>query len=116
MGVCAGNDTVSNSAQLGEHPARMGEDSARPGEDPARPGEDSARPGEDPARPGEDPARMGEDSARPGEHPARIRWKSLSIAGRMSQQCGVLSHRLQTIEPVNEGKRATIKDRYTRLR
>ena len=102
MGVCAGNDTVSNSAQLGEHPARMGEDSARPGEDPARPGEDSARPGEDPAR--------------PGEHPARIRWKSLSIAGRMSQQCGVLSHRLQTIEPVNEGKRATIKDRYTRLR
>ena len=109
MGVCAGNDTVSNSAQLGEHPARMGEDSARPGED-------SARPGEDPARPGEDPARMGEDSARPGEHPARIRWKSLSIAGRMSQQCGVLSHRLQTIEPVNEGKRATIKDRYTRLR
>ena len=109
MGVCAGNDTVSNYAQLGEHPARMGEDSARPGED-------SARPGEDPARPGEDPARMGEDSARPGEHPARIRWKSLSIAGRMSQQCGVLSHRLQTIEPVNEGKRATIKDRYTRLR
>ena len=102
MGVCAGNDTVSNSAQLGEHPARMGEDSARPGEDPARPGED--------------PARMGEDSARPGEHLARIRWKSLSIAGRMSQQCGVLSHRLQTIEPVNEGKRATIKDRYTRLR
>lgn len=35
--------------------------------------------------------------------------KLVSIAERMSQQCGVLSHRLRTIEPVNAGKGATIK-------
>lgn len=34
---------------------------------------------------------------------------NLSIADRVSQQCGGLSHCLRTIEPLNAGKRVTIK-------